>query len=55
VLGGDRQALLAQDPADRLDSELLFDELDDHRCGRSSSAAKKPDADDKIGVPGAAP
>jgi len=45
---GDLQVL-----ADRLDPELVLvvvDELHDHRCGRSSSAAKQADADLKIGV-----
>src|SRR4051795_5722774 len=44
---GDLRAGLSEDTADRLDPELVLvrvDELDDHRCGRSSSAAKKADA-----------
>ena len=44
---GDRAAVLAEHPADRLDPELvlvLADVVDDHRYGRSSSAAKKADA-----------
>jgi putative transposase len=41
-----------QRPADGLDSELVtvtVDVVDDQRCGRSSSAAKKADADFRIG------
>lgn len=40
-----------QHPVDRLDPELLpvgLDVVDDHLCGRSSSAAKKADALRKI-------
>ncbi len=49
VVGGrsDRDRVLGEHPADRLDSvkvAMLIDELDQYRCGRSSSAAKKADA-----------
>ena len=47
----DLDACLTQGCADRLDSELVFalvDEGDDYFEGRSSSAAKKADADFRI-------
>lgn len=50
---GDLDAGLGQDGADRLDPELLavlFDELVQNRDGRSSSAAKKADADLRISL-----
>lgn len=42
---GDRHVLPGENRADRLDTPpvaTLVDELHDQRCGRSSSAAKKP-------------
>src|SRR5690625_640099 len=47
----DLRACCGERAADRLDAELmlvLVDELDDQRCGRSSSAAKKAEADRRI-------
>lgn len=48
---GDRQAVFAQDLADRLDPETVpvgVDEIDQYLPGRSSSAAKKAEAAFKI-------
>jgi hypothetical protein len=53
LVGGrrDRQSVLGEHPADRRDAEHLFvivDEFHDHAYRRSSSAAKKTDADFRI-------
>lgn len=58
--GGDPHTEPAQNGADRLEipprptslttTTMLCDAADNHRCGRSSSAAKNPDADFKIAL-----
>ena len=48
---GERDVGNIQHRADRLDPELVLvsvDVVDDYRCGRSSSAAKKAEADFRI-------